>query len=234
MWLRDRVAQEIGRTPAALNHLRKRGLFPAPDGYEGRRPWWRPGSVQAWLESQQLPAGAVSKLSGIARLLGVSERRLQTIGLPPADGQFRSDPWWHPATMLSWAQTAFNDELLTAEEFRERLGCADGEWHELRPQAPAPFLANPDRWWPAQVNPWIAARGRELRADPAVLFLGDVPAVSGLAPDSVRRYRWAGRMPSPDGYHRSRPWWNRDTIQQWDQVRNRDHAPFPPRFRPEV
>jgi len=232
MWLRDRVAQEIGRSPVALAHLRKRRLFPAPDGHHGRQPWWHPGSVQRWLEAQRVPAGAASERSEITRLLGVSPRRLRTVDLPSADGQFRGNPWWHPATLQAWTQTAFNDDLITEDQFRERLGCGEEEWHQLQSQTPEPFLSNPDRWWPNQVNQWITARGQQLRADPGVLFLVQVPAITGLAPDTVRRYRWAGRMPTPDGYHRGRPWWHRDTIHRWDQARNRDHAPFPAETQP--
>ena len=228
VWFVDRVAQEIGRSSGALKSLRKRDRFPVPDGYLGRRPGWRPSSVQRWLDEQGVPPGAVSGRRAMAKHLGVTEGQLRGRIFPAGDGMHRGNPWWHRDTLTSWARTAFDDELVTEGDFQMRLGCAEDEWDELLSQAPRPFLADPDRWWPDQVNRWITDRGHALRADPDVLFVRDVPSPTGLAADTVRRYRWQGRMPEPDGFHRGRAWWHRATITRWDRSRNRDHAPFPP------
>lgn len=175
--------------------------------------------------AQTAPEAVVLGRARVADAIGVRPAQLAGRDLPPADGTHRGIPWWLPATLHAWAETAWDDELLTEEEFRAALGCSDAEWAALQRELPEQFRVDPNRWWPKDVKAWIAARGSTLRADPGVLFLRDLPALTGLAHDSVRRYRWAGRLPDPDGFHRGRPWWHRRTISEWDATRNRDHAP---------
>jgi len=108
--------------------------------------------------------------------------------------------------------------------------CSDDEWEQAQYELPTPHLTDPNRWWPTPIHTWIRERGIMLRSDPQVLFVRDIPQLTGLAADSVRRYRWMGLLPAPDGAHRGRPWWHHDTITEWDRTRNRDHTPT--RHRP--
>ncbi|SKF61708.1 Uncharacterised protein [Mycobacteroides abscessus subsp. abscessus] len=52
--------------------------------------------------------------------------------------------WWHADTLHTWAQAAFDDELVTEDQFRKRLGCDAEEWTQMSSPAPEPFLSNPD------------------------------------------------------------------------------------------
>ncbi|SKF61294.1 Uncharacterised protein [Mycobacteroides abscessus subsp. abscessus] len=83
--------------------------------------------------------------------------------------------WWHADTLRTWAQAAFDDELVPEDQFRERLGCDAEKWTQMSSPAPEPFLSNPDRWWSTQVNQWTSERGHALRADLEVVFVRDVP-----------------------------------------------------------
>ena len=225
-WPFNRVASEIDRSPEALKSLRKRGRFPAPDGRLGRAPWWHADTVQRWLASQQPPPGAVVGRQAAARTLGISLAQLISHELPPGDGTHRGHTWWRPDTLRDWVGTAFANELVNLEGFRELMGCSDAEWDQLHFTLPDPYLTGPPRWWARQARVRVRARGAQLRACRDILFVRDIPAVAGLAQDSVRRYRWEGRLPDPDGFHRGRPWWHRRTISTWDQMRNRDHTPL--------
>lgn len=42
------VALMLGVTPATVRSYSARGVMPPPDGYLGRTPWWRPGTIKAW------------------------------------------------------------------------------------------------------------------------------------------------------------------------------------------
>lgn len=44
-------------------------------------------------------------------------------------------------------------------------------------------------------------------------------ALTGLTPNSFRRYRSRGTAPPPDGRNGPTPWWWRTTILQWDTTR---------------
>lgn len=224
-WSAGHVASQIGRSGSALKSLRKRGRFPSPDGHDGRSPWWHPETVKAWIATRQPPAEYISSRTAIARELHLSLSRLDGHELPQADGFHRGQGWWLPRTLHAWAGDVFANELLDADDIRAQVNCSENEWDQLRYALPDPALVNPDRWWRRQVNAWVGARGAALRADPDVLFGRDIPEVTGLAADTVRRYRWEGRLPEPDGLHCGRPWWHRLTISHWDEMRNRDHTP---------
>lgn len=49
------VAALVGIRPDSVRRYRLRGVFPDPDGYVGRTPWWRRPTVEAWLASRQGP-----------------------------------------------------------------------------------------------------------------------------------------------------------------------------------
>jgi hypothetical protein len=50
---------------------------------------------------------------------------------------------------------------------------------------------------------------------PDQLTTGQVAALAGIAPASVRRYRLRGTFPGPDGYVGRTPWWRRRTVERW-------------------
>lgn len=127
-WPVDKVTAAIGRSPGALNSLRKRGLFPAPDGGEERSPWWHADTVQSWLEARQRPPGAVSSRQAIGRELGLTPAKLDEHPLPPADGTHCGNSWWLPQTLHAWAGEVFAGELLDVDDIRDQLECSDDEW----------------------------------------------------------------------------------------------------------
>lgn len=55
----------------------------------------------------------------------------------------------------------------------------------------------------------------------------EVAALAGIRPASVRRYRFRGTFPQPDGYVGRTPWWSRTTVKAWLAAR-------PPPGRPKT
>lgn len=49
------VAETVGLTVTSVRTFRKRGVFPQPDGYFGREPWWKAETVSAWQETRRKP-----------------------------------------------------------------------------------------------------------------------------------------------------------------------------------
>lgn len=48
-WTHDDIAAHLGVKPHSVRRYRVRdSTFPAPDGYVGRTPWWRPEVIVAW------------------------------------------------------------------------------------------------------------------------------------------------------------------------------------------
>jgi hypothetical protein len=46
------IAETLGVQVGSVRQYLTRGEAPAPDGYLGRTPWWRPETVDAWLTSR--------------------------------------------------------------------------------------------------------------------------------------------------------------------------------------
>ncbi len=42
------AAAYLGLTKSTVDSYRHRGRFPVPDGWRGRRPVWRPETLDAW------------------------------------------------------------------------------------------------------------------------------------------------------------------------------------------
>lgn len=50
----DQVAELLGVQPATVRQHRWRGVFPDPDGYVGRTPWWSRERIDEWASLRQL------------------------------------------------------------------------------------------------------------------------------------------------------------------------------------
>lgn len=55
------VARTLGISRRTFERERSAGRFPAPDLKIGKAPLWRPGTVQAWIESQSRLAQGVGR-----------------------------------------------------------------------------------------------------------------------------------------------------------------------------
>lgn len=49
------VAAVLELNPQTVYTYVSRGSFPAPDGYLGATPWWRPATVEEWQASRRAP-----------------------------------------------------------------------------------------------------------------------------------------------------------------------------------
>lgn len=57
------------------------------------------------------------------------------------------------------------------------------------------------------------------------LTTADVAELAGLEPGTIKRYRYRGSIPPPDGWLGRTPWWRRDTVDRWLEERTpRDRA----------
>jgi len=51
------AAEHLGLTRNTVNTYRRLGRFPAEDGWRGRRPVWRPETLDAWQQERWAQAG---------------------------------------------------------------------------------------------------------------------------------------------------------------------------------
>ena len=51
------AAAYLGLTKSTVDSYRHRDRFPEPDGWQGRRPVWRPETLDAWQQERWAQAG---------------------------------------------------------------------------------------------------------------------------------------------------------------------------------
>jgi len=58
------VAAAVGVTHSTIRQHIRRGTMPVPDGYVGRRRWWRRSTIEAWTKTRRKPGNPNFRRSG--------------------------------------------------------------------------------------------------------------------------------------------------------------------------
>lgn len=188
-WTMDRIAVEFGVSVEMIWSARKRGQFPAADGFAGR-PWWHASSARGWWASRQVPDGAW-RPADVADHVGLKRPQKQS-GFPPPDGVTGRARWWWPSTIREWwaphaerrraqVQTRADAERRVSSETADRWFSRDvaartglsyesvRTYRRLRKLPEPDGILNGRPWWrPTTIRAWNrpSATGRPRRAEP--------------------------------------------------------------------